>query len=50
MTRLANGNILAVYATPSTINNDQWGIQGQLFDPAGNKIGSFFWITRHHPA
>jgi Ca2+-binding RTX toxin-like protein len=45
VTRLANGNILAVYSTPSNINNDQWGIQGQLFDPAGNKIGTFFWIT-----
>jgi hypothetical protein len=45
VTRLANGNVLAVYATPTNINNDHWGIQGQLFDPAGNKIGSFFWIT-----
>src|SRR5688572_6294706 len=45
VTRLANGNVVAVYATPSNINNDQWGIQAQFFDALGNKIGSFFWIT-----
>jgi Ca2+-binding RTX toxin-like protein len=44
--RLSDGRIVAVYATPSNINHDQWGIQAQYFDAAGNKIGNFFWITQ----
>ncbi|HEY5723590.1 MAG TPA: calcium-binding protein [Allosphingosinicella sp.] len=45
VTRLANGNILAVYATPTTAAATQNAIQGQYFDSVGNRIGSFFWIT-----
>src|SRR5688572_19143181 len=45
VTRLASGNILVVWATPTNATNDQFYIAGQLFDPAGNKIGTWFFLT-----
>ena len=43
--RLISGKLVVVWATPSNITNDQWGIQAQFFDQAGNKIGPSAWIT-----
>ena len=45
VTRLADGNMLVVWATPTTAANNEFYIAGQLFDPSGNKIGTWFFLT-----
>jgi Ca2+-binding RTX toxin-like protein len=46
VTRLSNGELIAVWSSPTTAQADQHAIVAQRFDAEGNKIGNLFFLTQ----